>query len=207
LGIAFVRYGYMGRDVDEKMCTGKKKFYLSPFRQEAWHSRARRGWAMLGPWAGLKSWLDRLTAKRGARMEFWEHSKGFNGSTWGCQEKKKDKKTQSKMRSPRISFKHIIWIWYPRCLRCNSWLYMVIHILWLNHQCYMLVIFLHHSPLVWVGLVFQNSRTVCGIRRRPANGSLTGCLCRSRMAPHEWAVQRMPRTCRVPDTDTEGARK
>ena len=25
----------MGRDVDEKMC-GKKKFYLSPFRQEAW---------------------------------------------------------------------------------------------------------------------------------------------------------------------------
>jgi len=26
----------MGRDVDEKMCTGKKKFYLSPFRQEAW---------------------------------------------------------------------------------------------------------------------------------------------------------------------------
>eukprot|EP00435_Cladocopium_sp_Y103_P074729 s7_g50.t2 len=27
-------YGYMGRDVDEKMCTGKKKFYLSPFRQE-----------------------------------------------------------------------------------------------------------------------------------------------------------------------------
>ena len=31
-----LRYGYMGRDVDEKMCTGKKKFYLSPFRQEAW---------------------------------------------------------------------------------------------------------------------------------------------------------------------------
>jgi len=27
-------YGYMGRDVDEKMCTGKKRFYLSPFRQE-----------------------------------------------------------------------------------------------------------------------------------------------------------------------------
>ena len=40
--------------------------------------RARRGWAMLGPWAGLKSWLDRLTAKRGAfGWSFGSINQGF----------------------------------------------------------------------------------------------------------------------------------